>query len=231
MSEQSGSAIRGYDAFKAFVALALLLAIFLVGAASSQASGAEPIEAAPVTPLPLPPIAPAIESSDVAAGCISVQGSGPAGEVVEVRAGESSLGTATAGADGQWTLTVCVDPGEYRLMAVTVDSSGGEVSQSATVAVLVPAPPTSTVVPATSEPQPTAAEQPTATAAVGEGEEYVVQPGDWLMGLAREFYGDPERWVDIYEFTNAMAESDPSFATIADPSVIEPGWKLWIPTP
>jgi iron(III) transport system substrate-binding protein len=61
------------------------------------------------------------------------------------------------------------------------------------------------------------------------GQEYVVQADDWLSKLAEKNYGDVLAWPAIWQATNAKAEEDDSFATIADPDIIEVGQKLWIP--
>ena len=90
--------------------------------------------------------------------------------------------------------------------------------------VLVPAP--------TPVPTPVEAEAIQAgTEGSGDGQVYIVEQGDWLIGLAREFYGDASRSEDIYNATNAKAAEDPSYATIDNPNILEPGWKIWIPFP
>ena len=61
------------------------------------------------------------------------------------------------------------------------------------------------------------------------GEAYVVQPGDWLMKIAEEFYGDASAYRVIMEATNAKAAEDSSFAMIGNPSLIKVGQKLWVP--
>ncbi|MCP4360685.1 MAG: hypothetical protein GY796_21970, partial [Chloroflexi bacterium] len=57
----------------------------------------------------------------------------------------------------------------------------------------------------------------------------VVQAEDWLSNLAEKFYGNVLAFPVIADATNAMAASDDSYATIDDPNVIEPGWKLCVP--
>ncbi len=64
---------------------------------------------------------------------------------------------------------------------------------------------------------------------VVDGEAYVVQPGDWLTKIARNFYGDADAYRVIVEATNAKAADDASFAIIDNPSLIRVGQKLWIP--
>lgn len=59
---------------------------------------------------------------------------------------------------------------------------------------------------------------------------YVVQKDDWLSKLADRFYGDILAYPAIALATNAKRAEDPSFAEIVDPDLIEPGWKLCIPS-
>lgn len=58
----------------------------------------------------------------------------------------------------------------------------------------------------------------------------VVQADDWLSKLADKFYGDVQAYTAIADATNAKAASDKSYATIKNVDVIEPGWKLCIPS-
>lgn len=61
-------------------------------------------------------------------------------------------------------------------------------------------------------------------------EDYSVQADDWLSKLADKFYGDIFAYPAIFDATNAAAQTDSSYATIANPDLIEPGWKLCIPS-
>lgn len=58
----------------------------------------------------------------------------------------------------------------------------------------------------------------------------VVQVNDWLSKIADKFYGDVLAFPAIVEATNAAASTDSSYAVIDNPDVIEPGWKLCIPS-
>jgi len=69
----------------------------------------------------------------------------------------------------------------------------------------------------------------TVSASIQGGEEYVVQPDDWLSKIATRFYADSSAWPAIWQATNAMAAQDSSFDIIADPHLILVGQKLWIP--
>ncbi len=57
----------------------------------------------------------------------------------------------------------------------------------------------------------------------------VVQAEDWLSNLADKFYGNLLAFPVIVDATNTIAETDDSYAVIADPDVIEVGWKLCVP--
>ncbi len=60
-------------------------------------------------------------------------------------------------------------------------------------------------------------------------QDIVVQADDWLSKIADKVYGDIFAFTAIVEATNAVAASDDSYATIENPDIIEPGWKLCIP--
>lgn len=60
--------------------------------------------------------------------------------------------------------------------------------------------------------------------------DYVVQPGDWLKKIATQHYGNPDAYLDIVEATNAKAAEDASYAVIANPNIIQSGWKLCLPS-
>ena len=57
-------------------------------------------------------------------------------------------------------------------------------------------------------------------AAPAEPRVYVVQKGDSLSKIAKQFYGNTTGWRRIFE-----ANSD----RIKDPDMIQPGWRLTIP--
>lgn len=58
----------------------------------------------------------------------------------------------------------------------------------------------------------------------------VVQAEDSLSLIADKFYGNVLAFDVIAAATNAKAATDESYTTIADPNVIEVGWKLCIPS-
>lgn len=61
-------------------------------------------------------------------------------------------------------------------------------------------------------------------------QDVVVQADDWLSKLAEKFYGDVLAFPAIAEATNAKAAVDDSYAVIDNVDIIEPGWKLCIPS-
>jgi len=62
-----------------------------------------------------------------------------------------------------------------------------------------------------------------------DGQEYIVQAGDWLSKIAGDVYDNILGYPAIVRATNAKALGDDSFAMITDPNRIEVGQKLWIP--
>ena len=63
-----------------------------------------------------------------------------------------------------------------------------------------------------------------------DGQEYVVQAGDSLYAISREYLGSAADYPRIVDATNAKAETDPRFTPIANPSLIRVGQLLWIPS-
>ena len=60
-------------------------------------------------------------------------------------------------------------------------------------------------------------------------QDVVVQADDWLSKIADKVYGDVLAFPAIVDATNLKAATDSSYATIGNPDLIEPGWKLCIP--
>ncbi|MCB9076272.1 MAG: ABC transporter substrate-binding protein [Anaerolineaceae bacterium] len=58
----------------------------------------------------------------------------------------------------------------------------------------------------------------------------IVQADDWLSNLADKFYGDVLAFPAIVEATNQARGADDSYARIDNSDIIEPGWKLCIPS-
>lgn len=61
-------------------------------------------------------------------------------------------------------------------------------------------------------------------------QDVIVQADDWLSKLSNKYYGDFFVYPAIVEATNQKSAEDGSYATVTDPNVIEPGWKLCIPS-
>jgi ABC-type transport system substrate-binding protein len=67
-------------------------------------------------------------------------------------------------------------------------------------------------------------------APLAQGESYTVQKDDSLWLVAEKYLGNGAAYPAIVDATNKKAVEDATFATIINPSVIQPGWKLWIPS-
>lgn len=61
-------------------------------------------------------------------------------------------------------------------------------------------------------------------------QEAVVQADDWLSKIAEKSYGDVLAYPAIADATNAKHAVDDTFAIIENVDVIEPGWKLCLPS-
>lgn len=60
--------------------------------------------------------------------------------------------------------------------------------------------------------------------------EVIVQADDWLSKIAEKAYGEVTFYPAIATATNLKAAGDSSYATIDNPDLIEPGWKLCVPS-
>ena len=60
---------------------------------------------------------------------------------------------------------------------------------------------------------------------------YTVQKDDNLWSLAEKYLGNGTAYTAIVAATNAVNAQDSTFAKIANPSIIQPGWKVLIPAP
>jgi len=59
---------------------------------------------------------------------------------------------------------------------------------------------------------------------------YTVKLGDTLWALAEKYLGSGAAYPAIVMATNAKYREDETFAYIASPDLIQPGWKFAIPT-
>jgi hypothetical protein len=135
-------------------------------------------------------------------GTLTLSGSGQPGSTIEIVDNGEVVATVVVAKDGAWTVDYAAPEGDHSL-AVQVPGDAGASSAPVQVSV--------------SESPP-----------VG-GYSYVVLRGDWLKKIARDAYGNSNRWGDIVEATNAKAKKDPSYHRIKNPDFIMSGWKLWIP--
>lgn len=77
---------------------------------------------------------------------------------------------------------------------------------------------------------PTGSAQAAPASALACSKTYTVSAGDTLSGIADKEYGDVKAYWPIMAGTNLMNKEDSSFAHIENPDLIEPGWKLCIPS-
>lgn len=84
--------------------------------------------------------------------------------------------------------------------------------------------PISTAVATTAATQPPA---PTPAQPATTSDNYVVQRGDTLWGIAQRELGDPLRWSEIYSLNEGRPQ--PGGVTLTDPHWIDPGWTLVLP--
>jgi molybdate transport system substrate-binding protein len=63
----------------------------------------------------------------------------------------------------------------------------------------------------------------------GCAEEYIAQADDWLSKIAEKLLGDLLAYPAIVEATRQKHADDATFAKIANPDLIEIGWKLCVP--
>ena len=62
------------------------------------------------------------------------------------------------------------------------------------------------------------------------GQDYIVVADDWVSKLADKYLGNPFAYPAIIYYTNQKHAEDDSYAEIADPDLIEVGWKIYIPS-
>lgn len=62
------------------------------------------------------------------------------------------------------------------------------------------------------------------------GQEYTVQAGDTISGLAEDFLGNVNAWPAIQLATNEKAAADGRFNRIDNPDVLQEGQLIWLPS-
>jgi ribose transport system substrate-binding protein len=63
-----------------------------------------------------------------------------------------------------------------------------------------------------------------------QGQEYIIAKGDWLSKLAEKYLGNVMAYPAIVDATNKKHAEDSTFVEITNPDLIEPGWKIWVPS-
>lgn len=115
---------------------------------------------------------------------------------------------------GEPPITLGLGPGESAAYETTDSTSSADVTSTTAASDLPPTTPVSPE-PALTVTTPSSTE---ATAAIPRM--YTVRRGDTLIGLARRFYNDQNRWKDIWNANRSV---------IADPNRIMPGWEIRLP--
>lgn len=168
--------------------------------------------AAPVTPPAEPVIYPPQMADN---GSFTVSGTAQPGATLDIAANGNRLDTFTADANGQWSYSGQLSPGQYDLVVHTLDANGNIVNLGGPVIVTAPGGSTGS--------------GNTGSGPAPEGEVYVVQKGDWLSRIAFRVYGDPFAYPKIITATNLKSAEDSSFPYINDANEVEVGYKLWLP--
>ncbi len=137
MADNERARARNYDLFKGAVALVLLIIIIVLllqGRTAPQDASPEAVEL-PVAAA----VVPSFDPPDLSAGgALGLSGSGEPGTTVDLWAGGSHLGNTTVGGDGTWSWDGTLEPGEYQVVARTLDASGQVLNESAALSLAVP---------------------------------------------------------------------------------------------
>ncbi|HOT92096.1 MAG TPA: Ig-like domain-containing protein [Anaerolineae bacterium] len=159
--QRTSQSIRAYNIFKAVVTLGLVLIILILLLRGCRGNTPTPVTSTPTTTVPTP--TPKVEQPTVAAptpkveqpaivaptlnisqismdGTTTLSGTGTPGSNVEIWVDGERVGQTTVGADGQWSLSVPLRPGEHKLTARAVDASGKMLAESEALTVNVPEP-------------------------------------------------------------------------------------------
>jgi len=137
MADNERARARNYDLFKGAVALVLLIIIIVLllqGRTAPQDASPEEAEL-PVAAA----VVPSFDPPDLSAGgTLGLSGSGEPGTTVDLWAGGTHLGNTTVGGDGTWSWDGTLEPGEYQVVARTLDASGQVLNESAALSLAVP---------------------------------------------------------------------------------------------
>jgi nucleoid-associated protein YgaU len=165
-------------------------------------------------PVPSEPEAPTLGEPQVdEAGAVTLSGTGEPGTTIEVLEDDSVLGTAVVSPDGSWTLSYQVSAGDQ---AKPAQGQGQPASSGTGLTVRVASGEGGTGKGKAASPVPA-------------GHVYIVKEGDYLIKIAKKFWGDGDKYRLIVRATNAKAAVDPRFRKIKHARLINPGQRLWIP--
>jgi nucleoid-associated protein YgaU len=156
MAEDNRWSTRQNDFAKGAVLLVLLVLLAIVAARSPNAAldqqESPPTAAAQGQQEPSPTTAaqgqqeptavgtaPVLNPPQTAAdGSVTLSGSAEPGSTVELWAGETQVATVPVNADGSWSYTDQLEPGDYEIVVRTVSAEGQVLNESEAVVVSVP---------------------------------------------------------------------------------------------
>lgn len=147
MTSENNLGARIYDIFKGIVVFALLVVIaVLLLRERDAATTAQSLPAAPAVSI-------GEASQQPSDGSISLSGVSEPGSTIELWAGETKLGAVPVDSDGSWSFEDELDPGDYEIVARTVDADGTVLNESEAVALSVSEPAAGASVPALNAPE------------------------------------------------------------------------------
>lgn len=206
-----GLGVLQANAGRLVAAAALLFTLVAARPTSARAHAAAPPPAALVTPAHTPagpsPPAPRVDATvETSPGLITTPNPSAGGPTWTVRRGDNlwRIAQHSLGDGHRWPDIAALNP------TVAADPSTLEVGW---VLRLPPGAIPSPAAPATTSPTVPGA--------------HVVAPGDTLWAIAQAHLGDPIRWPEIFRANQGRAQ--PNGATLTDPDVIMPGWRLKVP--
>ncbi len=132
------------------------------------------------------------------------------------------------GEDGKWSVHIDIPPGRHTVRVAYADDPE-KTSEPLTLELQEDRSETTVTERSTGTASPPTGKSSTEESAAGHA--YIVQEDDWLSKLAETYLGDPARYPEIRNATNAKAAQDDSFSIIEDDNLIYPGEKIWIPSP
>ena len=128
----------GYDWFKLIVAIILALLLLVFGMSGAGTAGTPSVTPVPTIAAQL--AAPVLKlPAALAAGAVTLAGTGTPGSQVDVLVDGVSVGKATVGADGAWSLPAQLTAGDHKIEANALDAAGNVAASANPATVTVAA--------------------------------------------------------------------------------------------